>query len=62
MKLHYDDGLKDLSKGLFEQYNLYGSYQSQHQFKNIVLKAGANLIAKNLILDNRVRVALQDSG
>ena len=37
MKLHYDDGLKDLSKGLFEQYNLYGSYQSEHQFKNIVL-------------------------
>jgi hypothetical protein len=51
-----------LSKGLFEQYNLYGSYQSEHQFKNIVLKLGANLIAKNLILNNRVRVALQDSG
>jgi len=44
--------------GKFENYNLYGSYQSDKNLKNIVLKAGANLLAQNFNVDNRVRVGL----
>lgn len=62
VKLHYDDGLKKSTIGQFDLYNLYGSVQSEKNFKNVVLKAGANLINSRYNLDNRVRVAFPDSG
>lgn len=55
LKLHYDDGVKAANFWKFQNVNLYGSYQSQKNFKNIVLKAGANLIAENFNVDQRVR-------
>lgn len=62
MKVHYDDGLKSTTLGNYQNYNLYGSYQSQKNFKNAVLKAGANLIAPDHSFDNRVRVAFGEDG
>jgi hypothetical protein len=54
--------LKGISSGQFNTYNLYASYQSEKTLKNIVLKAGANLLAKNFNLDNRVRIGFSDAG
>lgn len=51
-----------MTGGKFSQYNLYGSFQSEKNFKNIVLKAGANLINSSYNLDTRVRVGLAESG
>lgn len=62
IKLHYDDGVKGWSNGHFANYNLYGSFQSDKSLKNIVLKAGANLINSNRNLDTRVRVGVSETG
>lgn len=62
IKVHYDDGLKATTVGDFNYYNLYTSFQSEKNFKNVVLKAGANLLAKSWNVDNRVRVGFSEAG
>lgn len=51
-----------MTGGRFSLYNLYGSFQSEKNFKNVVLKAGANLIHTNYNLDTRVRVGFTETG
>jgi len=62
IKIHYDDGLKAFNKWVFDYVNLYTSFQAQKNFKNAVIKAGSNLIAKNWSFDTRVRVEFPEIG
>lgn len=62
LKIHYDDGLKSANNSIFDYFNLYASYQSHKNFKNAVIKAGGNIIAKSWSLDNRVRVDVPEVG
>lgn len=63
IKIHYDDNLTEIKNSpQFSYYNVYGSYQTQKNFKNAVLKTGLNLIGKNYSFDNRLRVKLCESG
>lgn len=40
---------------------MYASAQSEKTFKNVVVKVGANLLAKNYNLDNRVRIGFTEN-
>lgn len=62
IKVQYDNGLETINNSTLNSYNLYCSYQSNNQLKDIILKAGVNLLAANFSIDNRVRVELHESG
>lgn len=42
--------------------DFYGGIESEKNFKNIIMKLGANVLFVNSNFDSRVRVAFTDAG